>query len=90
MALGEPGDYVLASGVLHGLDELCATAFATVGLDWRDHVRSTRQPGDRPALVGDPRRAERELGWERRHSFAQWIGDMVAEDVEREAAINKT
>ena len=77
MALGTPGDYVLASGELHGIDELCAAAFSAVGLDWRDHVRSTRDPGERPALVGDPSLAEHELGWLRRRSFAEWVREMV-------------
>ena len=82
MALAAPDDRVLASGELRAIHELCAAAFGAVGLDWRDHVRSTREPGERPALVGDPGRAERELGWVRR-SFAEWVGEMVESDVSK-------
>jgi GDPmannose 4,6-dehydratase len=83
MALAEPGDRVLASGELHAIGELCELAFAACGLDWRAHVTSSRPPGDRPAVVGDPARAARELGWVRRRPFATWIAEMVAADRER-------
>lgn len=80
MAHAEPDDFVLASGELHGMADLCEVAFAAVGLDWRDHVRSTREPGERPALVGDPRKAERVLGWNRTREFATWVTEMVEAD----------
>jgi GDPmannose 4,6-dehydratase len=34
----QPDDFVIASGVAHSLEEFVATAFAVVGLNWRDHV----------------------------------------------------
>ncbi|MEO8842368.1 MAG: GDP-mannose 4,6-dehydratase [Kofleriaceae bacterium] len=83
MALGEPDDRVLASGELHSLEDLCQVAFSAVGLDWRAHVTSTKPPGERPALVGDPSRAERELGWRRTRSFATWVTEMVTADQRR-------
>ena len=36
----EPDDYIVATGVSHSVQELVERAFAHVGLDWRDHVRS--------------------------------------------------
>jgi GDPmannose 4,6-dehydratase len=83
MATAVPADHVLASGELHGLDELCAVAFGALGLDWRDHVRSSQPAGERPALIGDPARAERELGWVRRRDFTTWVTEMVAADRDR-------
>jgi GDPmannose 4,6-dehydratase len=76
----EPGDYVIASGELRRIEDLCAVAFACVGLDWRDHVRCARPAGERPAIVGDPTSIERELGWRRTRSFETWVGEMVAAD----------
>src|SRR5690349_4025177 len=35
---GEPDDYVIATNESHSVEELLATAFAHVGLDWRKHV----------------------------------------------------
>ena len=83
LARAEPADRVFASGELHTIADVCSVAFATVGLDWQHHVRSQRPPGGRPALVGDPTRSERELGWQRRHSFAAWIEEMVHADRRR-------
>lgn len=74
-----PVDCVVASGELHTIEDLCRVAFAAVGLDHRAHVRSTRPPGPRPALVGDARRLEA-LGWTRTRSFDQWVSEMVAAD----------
>src|SRR5262249_13958666 len=34
----QPDDFVVASGVAHSLEEFAATAFADVGLNWRDYV----------------------------------------------------
>jgi GDPmannose 4,6-dehydratase len=86
MASGPAGDYVIASGELHSLAELCAVAFEAVGLDWRDHVSTPRPPGDRAALVGDPALAERDLGWQRRFTFEAWVREMVEADQRRVAA----
>jgi len=79
----EPADRVIASGELRRIEELCAVAFACVGLDWRDHVRSTRPAGERLAIVGDPTQSERELGWRRTRSFETWVAEMVAADQRR-------
>jgi GDPmannose 4,6-dehydratase len=83
MASGPPGEYVLASGELCELGELCAIAFAAVGLDWREYVRSNKPPGERPSLVGDPTRAEQQLGWHRRRERAAWVAEMVEADRRR-------
>jgi GDPmannose 4,6-dehydratase len=79
----EPAERVIASGELHTLQELCAVAFAAVGLDWREHVRSARPAGDRPALVGDPSSIEHELGWRRNRSFETWVCEMDDADQRR-------
>ena len=62
----EPGDYVVATGVSHSVEELVACAFDAVGLDWRDHVRSDptlfRGTAELRDLVGDATKARRVLG----------------------------
>jgi GDPmannose 4,6-dehydratase len=63
----EPGDYVVASGVSHSVEELVELAFGHVSLDWRGHVRSDpalqRGAAELHDLVGDPSRARERLGW---------------------------
>lgn len=80
----EPADYVLATGVDRSVREFCEIAFAHVGLDYRDHVRSRadliRRP-DTVRLVGDASRARSILGWQPTASFEQLIAMMVDADV---------
>ena len=83
-AADAPGDYILASGVGHTVRDLVAAAFAVVGLDPADHVRSDprfiRGPETTPN-VGDPSRAREELGWRPEHSFEDLIRTMVEADL---------
>ncbi|MGH2933613.1 MAG: GDP-mannose 4,6-dehydratase, partial [Gaiellaceae bacterium] len=83
----QPGDFVIASGVLHSVEELVERAFAHVGLDWREHVRVDesllRGPAELHDLVGDPAKARRELGWEPRVGFDDLVRLLVDAALER-------
>lgn len=62
----EPTDYVLATGLGTSVREFCETAFEHVDLDWRDYVHYDQRyerPAEVDALIGDPEKAERLLGW---------------------------
>lgn len=82
LAADQPADYVLASGQTRRVADLLEVAFGQAGLDWRNHVRSTipNSSASTGVLVGDPQRAEKNLGWQRRDAFADLIGEMVAHD----------
>lgn len=83
----DPGDYVLATGRSHSVEELCSSAFAVAGLDHREYVRSDERlfrPAEVGYLCGDPAKAKRELGWEARTSFADIVAAMVKSDIEAE------
>ena len=83
----EPGDYVIASGESHSVEELVALAFAHVGLEWRDHVRVdpalVRGKAELHDLVGDASRARRVLGWEPEVDFKRLVELLVDADLER-------
>lgn len=83
----EPGDYVVATGVSHSVEELVACAFAAAGLDWRDHVRSDpslyRGTAELHDLVGDASKARSVLGWEPEVGFEELLRLMVEADRER-------
>jgi GDPmannose 4,6-dehydratase len=76
-------DYVIASGVPHSVGDVCAAAFAHVGLDWRrhvvvdDHLVRAAEPVRR---VGNATRARAELGWRSTVDFAQLVGLLVDSD----------
>jgi GDPmannose 4,6-dehydratase len=77
-------DYVVATGEVHSVREICEIAFRRVGLDYRRHVvenAGDKRRSESVQLVGDPARAQRELGWNRSTSFAELIEMMVDADV---------
>jgi len=62
----QPDDYVLATGEGHTVQGFCEAAFAHAGLNWTEHVRHNSEfdrPTEARALIGDPSKAERLLGW---------------------------
>jgi GDPmannose 4,6-dehydratase len=81
-----PDDYVLATGVSHTIRELLDTAFSHVGLQWQDYVKTDERfnrPADACQLLGNPARAEADLGWKRSVDFRQLIRLMVDSDLKR-------
>jgi GDPmannose 4,6-dehydratase len=83
----EPGDYVVATGALHSVEDLVEVAFTRVGLDWRDHVRVDdsllRGTAELHDLVGDSSRARRRLGWSPRVGFEDLVRLLVDAALER-------
>jgi GDPmannose 4,6-dehydratase len=75
-----PGDFVVATGVVHSLEEFVARAFAEVGLNWRDNVdydASLARPSDIVYSLGDPTKAAQVLNWRPTVSFAEIVARMV-------------
>ena len=82
----EADDYVIATGKSHSVRELVEVAFAHAGLDWREHVRTDPallRPAEVDHLIGNPAKAERELGWRPSVDFAGLVRMMVDADLER-------
>jgi GDPmannose 4,6-dehydratase len=87
----EPGDYVVATGVLHSVEELVERAFGHVGLDWREHVRVDqsllRGAAELHDLVGDVSKAREALGWAPRVGFEELVRLLV--DAARQRLTNR-
>ena len=85
LAHERPRDYVLASGVGHTVSDFVDAAFAHVGLDPAQYVRTdpalVRAP-ERTLRVGDPTRARTELGWEPMVTFEELVARMVQADLD--------
>jgi GDPmannose 4,6-dehydratase len=83
----KPGDFVVATGELHSVEELVETAFGHVGLDWREHVRVDpsllRGAAELHDLVGNAAKARRELGWAPRVGFEDLVRLLVDAAVKR-------
>jgi GDPmannose 4,6-dehydratase len=86
----EPGDYVIATGQTHSIEDLVQRAFGEVGIDnWRDYVRQDPKflrPAEVDLLIGDPAKAKTVLGWEPEVDFPTLIKMMVTHDLTIEAA----
>jgi len=81
---GEPRDFVIATGVPHTVEDVCAAAFGHVGLDWRQHVRvddKFKRAPDRVMAIGNSARARAELGWRPTLDFEAMIAEMVEAEV---------
>jgi len=75
-----PDDFVVGTGIVHTLRDLCAVAYAHVGLDWRDYVVSDPElvrPLETGRTVADPARAKERLGWSPRIGFDEMVHGMV-------------
>jgi GDPmannose 4,6-dehydratase len=80
----EPDDYVVATGEMHSVREFAETAFALVGLDWRDHVEVDPRyfrPAEVDELCGDPSKAAQVLGWRSRTGFKELVQIMLTADL---------
>jgi GDPmannose 4,6-dehydratase len=79
-------DYVVATGRTASVREFCDLAFAHVGLRARDFVVSDPRflrPAEVEVLLGDPSKAERELGWSAETSLEELVAEMVEADLNR-------
>jgi len=84
----EAGDFVIATGQSHSLEEFVAAAFATLRLDWREHTvvsQALYRPSDISAGCGDAAKAAARLGW-RAHKTMPGV---VAAMVEAELALQQ-
>jgi GDPmannose 4,6-dehydratase len=82
----DPQDYVIATGEAHSVRECCEVAFDEAGLgDFEQYVTidpAFVRPAEVDHLIGDPAKAERDLGWKPRTSFEELIRLMTRSDLE--------
>jgi GDPmannose 4,6-dehydratase len=81
----EPEDFVIATGVMHSIEDLLTCAFLPFGLSWRDHVVQNPdfvRPAEVDCLQGDAAKAREKLGWEPTVDFKYLVKWMVESDLE--------
>lgn len=88
MLQGEkPGDYVVATGETHSVQEFVEKAFEAAGLsDWHSYVKIDprfKRPAEVPNLRGQSDKARRELGWAPKVGFDELVKMMVEADIKR-------
>jgi GDPmannose 4,6-dehydratase len=81
-----PDDYVIGTGILHSLSELCNIAYGSVNIDWKTKIQSDSdliRPLDVLKSVADNTKAYIELGWYPKITFEEMIVDMVKYNIVR-------
>lgn len=85
MALAEnPADYVVATGRLTSVAQVCEYCFAHVGLDYRDFLlidQDLKRPVETTNVCGDPSAIARDLGWKAQVSVMDILQEMVEFDL---------
>jgi GDPmannose 4,6-dehydratase len=81
----EPKDFVLATGETHSVSDFLKIAFEIANLgDWQNYVEidlSLLRPAEVDLLIGDPKKAKEELGWQPEKDFSELVGLMVKCDL---------
>jgi len=82
-----PEDYVIATGKANSVRECCEVAFDEAGLgDFEQYVTidpAFVRPAEVDHLIGDPSKAERDLGWVPQTTFEELIRLMTRSDLEQ-------
>jgi GDPmannose 4,6-dehydratase len=88
----KPDDYVVATGEGATVRDFCEVAFSEVGLDYRKYVETEDRyirPTEVDALIGDPSKTEKVLGWKAKTHWSELAKLMVAADLELLTKENK-
>jgi GDPmannose 4,6-dehydratase len=84
LSADSPGDYVIATGESHSVEEFVAGIFNALDMDHRDYVTVDKRflrPSDSPRIDGNPEKIERELGWKCSTRFADLVKLMAREEM---------
>ena len=87
----KPDDYVVATGVGATVRDFAQAAFEHAGLNYKDHIeidKRYQRPTEVDALIGDPSKAEKILGWKAKTHWRELAKLMV--DADREKAKSKS
>lgn len=82
----KPSDYVVATGVGATVRDFAKAAFDRVGLNWENHVSFDQKyirPTEVDALIGDPSKATRQLGWKATTHWKELAHLMVDADLSK-------
>jgi GDPmannose 4,6-dehydratase len=79
-------DFILATGELHSVEQLVASAFECLKLNWRDYVRhdaALLTSVEPVAPCGNPSKAKRQLGWQNTVPFKEMVARLVESEMKK-------
>jgi GDPmannose 4,6-dehydratase len=80
-----PDDYVVATGVGATVRDFCEVAFSELSLDYKKYVETEARyirPTEVDALIGDPTKVQKVLGWKAKTHWKDLAKLMVNADLE--------
>jgi GDPmannose 4,6-dehydratase len=86
LQLSAAEDFVIGTGTLRKVSDLCEVAYRLVGQDWRAHVVSDARflrPIETGPTVADASKAREKLAWAPITTFEDILDDMIAAHIER-------
>lgn len=81
----KPDDYVVATGEGATVRDFCEVAFSELGLDYKKYIETEERyirPTEVDALIGDPNKIRKVLGWEAKTHWKELAKIMVNADFE--------
>ena len=81
-----PDDFVIGTGEVHSIEDLCKAAFSFVGENWRKYVVVDKRfirPTETGPLVADASKAKRKLGWKPKIGFKEIVEMLVEANLAR-------
>ena len=81
----KPNDYVISTGKQFSVKEFAKLAFELVDLDYKKYIKIEKnlyRPSEVHSLLGDCKRAKKELKWKPKYTFKKLVEDMVKSDLE--------
>ena len=80
-----PEDFVISTGKQYSVREFAKLAFKVVDLNYKKYVKIDKKlyrPSEVKSLLGDCRKAKRELKWKQKYTFKKLVEDMVKSDLD--------
>ena len=81
----KPEDYVISTGKQYSVKDFVKLAFELVDLDYKKYIKINKElyrPSEVRTLLGDCRKAKRELKWKPKYDFENLVKDMVDSDID--------
>jgi GDPmannose 4,6-dehydratase len=82
----KPDDYIIATGRLYSVKDICQIAFSYLGLNWKKYVVKDEKFYKKETgkeFKGDISKIKKELGWQPKVSFKNMIIKMVKHDLKK-------
>jgi GDPmannose 4,6-dehydratase len=81
----KPDDYVVATNETHSVQDFCEETFRLLDLDWKKYVKYDdryERPAEVELLIGNPAKAQRQLGWKPTVLYKELVKIMVDSDLQ--------